>query len=247
MKPITLLLLGFSISCFGSPTITNSFESDFIGNKPVVLSFWRGDTRAITASTGITNLPATAQFLWQTNGMALSWWTNAATVSSVGDVSTTWTPGMDSGSDYYTFFFRAGGIYCPRGTIRMQGSPGNVPNAIPLPVPTIDFGTVTALNPPWATMSAVSNYVGSIEIGGGGIANEVDPIALPFASNALAVAQAAQSAADSKVPLIGTTGVAVGFRGESFTWQGVGIPTNYIVKVEYDGTNINFNIYEVAR
>jgi len=31
------------------------------------------------------------------------------------------------------------------------------------------------------------------------------------------------------------------------TWQGVGLATNYTVRAEFDGTNINFNVYEVAR
>ena len=94
---------------------------------PFVTDIWRGETIALTARTGISNIATTAEFLWQTNGMSSSWWRTNATVTASGDVTALWTPAMDPGASVYSFFFKAGGIYRPFGTIKMQGSPGTYP------------------------------------------------------------------------------------------------------------------------
>lgn len=61
---------------------TNSWDVDLQRNPPAVIDVWRGETVALCARTGITNLPASAEFLWQSPGMGTSWYsTNAVAVA----------------------------------------------------------------------------------------------------------------------------------------------------------------------
>lgn len=71
---------------------------------------------------------------------------------------------------------------------------------------------------------------------------EADPVALPVAESALvhAVNALPQAGGAMAGPLVldGAAGI---------TFCGVGLSTNFIVRVEHDGTNWNWNVYEVAR
>ena len=177
-----------------SAVYTNAWSVDLQRNPPAVIDLWRGETVALCARTGITNLPASAEFLWQSPGMGTSWYTTNAVATASGDVTALWTPAMDSGSASYSFFLRVGNgdLYRPRGTIKMQGSPGAVPNEIELPARAIDFAAVTVLNAPWTTLNdvdaAISDALEGYEPGGGGVIEEADPLALPVAESALALA-----------------------------------------------------------
>ena len=154
-KTILATVSMLALTSYSSPVVTNAWEVDFDNNAPIVLNVWRGDIRALTAQTGLTSLTNDAMFYWQSADMQSLWYSTNATVAASGDVSVTWDSGMDAGDPYYTFFVRAGGVYCPRGTIRMQGSPGATPNDLPLPVLRIDFDLVQALNAPWTTPADV--------------------------------------------------------------------------------------------
>lgn len=178
MKTIiaALLMLSIALSACASPIVTNAWEVDFDANAPIVLNVWRGDIRALTAQTGLTSLTNDAMFYWQSADMLTAWYETNATVSASGDVTAVWDSGMDAGDPYYSFFFRAGGVYCPRGTIKMQGSPGMDPHALPLPVQHIDFDLIDVLNAPWATPGDVATAFGSVV--------EHDPVAKPIAEAA---------------------------------------------------------------
>lgn len=80
----------------------------------------------------------------QTNGMAESWWKLDGN---------TFTPTNDVGAASYRFFIQAAGEggknYRANGTLRMLPSPGFVPNALPLPIHTLDFSQVEVKNAPW--------------------------------------------------------------------------------------------------
>lgn len=155
-----------------APAYTNFWTVNMPDNPPVVLDVWRGETIGLCARTGLKNAPAPASFLWQTPDMGSSWHVTNAAISADGDVSAIWSPTMDSGAETYFYFMRIGdSIYRPRGTIRMRGSPGAVPDEMPIPPRVIDFAAVSATNAPWITA-------------------ESDPLALP-------AAQAAQSAASA--------------------------------------------------
>ena len=182
----TIALLLVTASARGA-VYTNAWTVDLPRNPPAVIDVWRGETVALCARTGITNLPAAAEFLWQSPGMGAAWYTTNAVATASGDVTAVWTPEMDGGDASYAFFFRVGNgdLYRPRGTIKMQGSPGTVPNEIAIPPRVLDFATVTVLNAPWTTEADVLELLSDI---GGGVIEEADPLALPVAESALALA-----------------------------------------------------------
>lgn len=131
---------------------------------------------------------ATASLYWQTNGMGSAWWQSAATVTTAGVVTASWTPDMDAGADLYRWHLGVANaasstIYRAFGAFRMQASPGAAPNALAPPVRWIDFNAITVSNSPWATPADVAEAVDAIV--------EADPVAYPVATQALATAQAA--------------------------------------------------------
>jgi len=121
------------------------------------------------APLSLTN--ATATFYWYTNAVQNVWWTNAASVAASGSsVSFSWTPAMDVGASAYPFWVGvwASGATSPlwrvSGTIRVLGSPGLVPNSLPLPRQSIDFASITVTNAPWAApadLLSLSNALAS--------------------------------------------------------------------------------------
>jgi len=98
-----------------------------------------------------------ATLYWQTNGMGSAWWTAPASLgTSTGQLSAVWSATNDVGAASYSYFLGAqvpesGRVYSAHGTIRYRHAPGAEPNALPLPVQTIDFSLVEILNPLWAT------------------------------------------------------------------------------------------------
>lgn len=119
---------------------------------------------------------ATASLYWQTNGMGSAWWQSAATVTTDGVVSATWTPAMDVGADLYRWHIGVANaasatVYRAFGAFRMQGSPGAAPNVLDLPTRWIDFNAVTVSNAPWATPADVA------EATEGMLTTEADPVA----------------------------------------------------------------------
>jgi hypothetical protein len=123
------------------------WTADSSRSSQVAFDCYRGETLVFTPSlssygTSITNYTAT--LLWQTNGMGTAWWSTNVLA---------FTPSMDVGATRYTIFIRAamtnGVNYRANGTITMRNAPGFTPNTLPLPVPSIDFATVTPTNAPW--------------------------------------------------------------------------------------------------
>ena len=91
----------------------------------------------------------------QTNGMADSWWKLDGN---------TFTPTNDVGAAAYRFFIQAadggaGKNYRANGTLRMLPSPGFVPNALPLPIHTLDFSQVEVKNAPWPDGTKVEEAI----------------------------------------------------------------------------------------
>lgn len=111
-----------------------------------------------------------AAFHWQTNGMGGLYWSVPARIdtgSRPHRLVADFEPWMDCGAAKYDYFFRAGATngpvqYRAHGTIRMRGAPGETPNALPLPVPVLDFAKIAWTNAPWGE--------------GGGIVEETDPV-----------------------------------------------------------------------
>lgn len=170
-------------ACHAAPLLTLTHNASVVAPKPWVLDVWRGDSVTLTArlmqgDTPLT-LPqgATGTFYWQTNGMERLYWPAPASVSTNGQMSVAWTPLMDCGADSYKFFFAVNHdtaiLYRVFGTLRLQPSPGAVPNELPLPTYAIDFGAVVVTNAPWATIvdfvAATNELANAIKEGVGGI------------------------------------------------------------------------------
>jgi len=123
------------------------WTADSSRSSQVTFDCYRGETLQFVPSFAAYGSPITnytATLLWQTNGMGTAWWTTNILQ---------FTPAMDVGANKYTVFIRAettnGVNYRANGTITMRNAPGFTPNTLPLPVPSIDFATVTTTNAPW--------------------------------------------------------------------------------------------------
>ena len=118
---------------------------------------------ALTAYGRPLAIEGDARLYWQTNGMGAAYWSAPASVS--GNVMrAAWTPSMDVGArDYVCFIGIPGSIYSAAFRLRLRPSPGADPNALPLPVPRIDFATVEADNAPWATLADIDGLASTNE------------------------------------------------------------------------------------
>ena len=94
---------------------------------------YQGETILFTPSfleygTAVSTNGLACSFVWQTNGMASTWWTTNGTA---------FRPSMDVGASRYSFFIRAegtGGVnYRANGVLKMKASPGFTPNTLPPP------------------------------------------------------------------------------------------------------------------
>ena len=151
------------------------FNADAATPQTFQAAAYRGETLDIEARLTLRGAPlavadgASATMHWQTNGMGAAWWTASASVTTSGLVRARWTPAMDCGADAYRVFLGVadGGSnlsYRANMLLRMVGSPGETPNALPLPTPFIDFAKVAWTNAPWG------------EGGGGTLTEETDPV-----------------------------------------------------------------------
>lgn len=151
MKLKTLATLCLSASlllCVENAASAKTFDWP-IGSpaaKAETFTAYHGETVRfnLRLSGPMTNLAPVAIY-YQTNGMGRSeWFTVPGTV---------FAPSNDCGAATYRFFVRCldpdGVDYSANGTLRMLDSPGFSPSEVQLPVQTIDFAHVTALNAPW--------------------------------------------------------------------------------------------------
>ncbi|MBQ6926514.1 MAG: hypothetical protein IJQ73_17915 [Kiritimatiellae bacterium] len=136
------------------------FNADAAAPQTFQAAAYRGETLDIVARLTLRGAPlavadgASATMHWQTNGMGTAWWTAPASVTTSGLVRARWTPAMDCGADAYRVFLGVadGGSnlsYRANMLLRMVGSPGETPNALPLPVQVLDFAKIAWTNAPW--------------------------------------------------------------------------------------------------
>ena len=122
--------------------------------QPVAQTFaaYRGETLEFAPQFcgAMSNVTASALY-YQTNGMGTAWWQAGGLV---------FAPSNDCGAAAYRFFVRAadplGTDYTANGVLRMLDSPGETPNALPLPVQVLDFAAVEVANAPWPSAESVA-------------------------------------------------------------------------------------------
>ena len=143
------------------------FSADAAAPQTYQAAAYRGETLDIEARLTLRGAPlavadgASATMHRQTNGMGAAWWTAPASVTTSGLVRATWTPSMDCGADAYRIFLGVadGGSnlsYRANMLLRMVGSPGETPNALPLPVQVLDFSKISVTNEPWSSSSGLT-------------------------------------------------------------------------------------------
>ncbi len=157
IQPATAFCTLLSAFCLAQ-TVPLRWAAELGDARPARFTLVRGDTVELAAdlfAEGRPYLPATADaaLLWQTNGMGALWWEVPASVAS-NRVAATWTPAMDTGAASYLAHFRVGSstgsVFRAYARLAMQHGPGDPVNALPLPVPVIDFAKVVVTNAPWS-------------------------------------------------------------------------------------------------
>ena len=171
LKP-AVTALAIALATVASAAIPLSWPVETSRAKPAAFEVYQGETLDLEATLTSYGKPLTAPsdyaLYWQTNGMGRFYWsTNCTPIAGATNVMrATWRPEYDVGSRAYNCFIGApGSIYHAAFQLRLRPSPGAVPNALPLPTPTIDFASVTVLNPPWPTndlTSAVASNAAAI-------------------------------------------------------------------------------------
>ena len=126
--------------------------------QPATFEAYQGETLSFEAALKSHGKPLEApldySFFWQTNGMGSTYWEAPCPIDhqlpATNLLRATWHPSMDVGAKVYNCFIGSpSNIYHAAFQLRLRPSPGWTPNALPLPVPVIDFAKVRVLNPPW--------------------------------------------------------------------------------------------------
>ena len=141
-----------------SAAIPQRWDVELTAQPPQVITLQRprGETYELEAVLKIRGKPfapaiTNACIYWQTNGMENLYWSAPASVSN-NVLRASWLPSMDPGATTVRGYIGdPGHIYAAAFQFRFIASPGALPNALPLPVPVIDFAKVRVLNPPWPT------------------------------------------------------------------------------------------------
>ncbi len=163
MKLAALFFLSFTV-CLRAAILTDAWSLNINDHTSVQRTYKQGESidMRIILRNGLAPLDltgATARFYWFTNTTANVWWTNSVTISApkAGLVQSTWTPAMDTGAAMYYYWigvWQSGStspLWRVTGNIRMLPSPGFTPNALPMPVRTLDFAGLSVTNAPWVT------------------------------------------------------------------------------------------------
>lgn len=158
---------------------------------PVAFDRFHGESLHLTAEfVGFGEPPfapgADVRLWYQTNGMGSAWWSAPASIDS-NRVSAVWSPELDPGAERVNLFFGApSNAYCS-AVLRLRGSPGMVPNVLPLPVQRLDYAAIEVANAPYYTKSeadskiielapAPGNYAAVSNAAMNAVQTETDPV-----------------------------------------------------------------------
>lgn len=143
--------------------------------QPVMIDLYRGESIELKAT--ILNRGAALdvsgsepQLYWQTNGMGNAYWSAPASATS-NVLHAVWSATNDVGAASYNCFIgSSSGSYRAAFRLRMIAAPGHAPNTLAMPPKTLDFSTVTVLNPPYYTTSEIDEILADVAV------EESDPI-----------------------------------------------------------------------
>lgn len=150
------------------------WEADVAEAGTYQASFYRGETVDVSAQLTLGGRPfavpagASASMCVSTNDLRDVWvW--PATVTTGGLIRATWLPEYDPGASAVRGFLRVDVAgtnvnYHANFLFRLLGSPGAVPNELPIPVRVIDFAKVTWTNEPWSASGLTTNDVRAIAL-----------------------------------------------------------------------------------
>ena len=151
------MVLAIFVSGAATASVPLSWEVKPGHASPVAFDRFHGESLHLSAEfVGFSEPPfasgADVRLWYQTNGMGSAWWSVPASVES-NRVSAVWSPELDPGAERVTLFFGApSNAYCS-AVLRLRGSPGMVPNALPLPVQRLDYAAIEVANAPYYTKS----------------------------------------------------------------------------------------------
>lgn len=151
------MVLAIFVSGAATAAVPLSWEVKPGQASPVAFDRFHGESLQLSAEfVGFSEPPfapgADVRLWYQTNGMGSAWWSVPASVES-NRVSAAWSPELDPGAERVTLFFGApSNAYCS-AVLRLRGSPGMVPNVLPLPVQRLDYAAIEVANAPYYTKS----------------------------------------------------------------------------------------------
>ena len=200
MKKLAAFYLLLTTCLCASAQIPAQWNAETSADEPYSRTVFRGESLALTPEWTSGGRPLDTNgwaftAWWSTNGV--SWWGKGygpdPTLTVTGDPFA-WTPDMDTGARQHRLFIRAqspsGDVsYRANARLTMLDSPGYTPNALPLPIPMIDFGATAYLNAPWLLPDALLGFATEAWTLAAIAAHtppqvESDPIALPVANAA---------------------------------------------------------------
>ena len=148
-------LIAFGLAAIAQSAARGGVPTEWqvrIGPKATVYQAERyhGDALELRATLTSGGLPlvyqGAARLYAQTNGMGARWWDLAPVTVASNVLAATWRPEFDTGADVVDLFLGAPSNFQAHARIRFLPSPGAEPNALPLPVPVIDFAAVEVYN-----------------------------------------------------------------------------------------------------
>ena len=234
---LTMVSMAFALAALMAWAVPQEWSVDVSRVQPYQFNAYHGETMELKASFFLRGQPydvggADFALFWQTNGMGSAYWTAPATAAS-NTVSAVFTGAMDPGAPLvYGFLGSTGSNYRASFAIRFAASPGAVPNELPLPVPTIDFSKVDAINAPWATTNALDDATNSLTIA---LDEAVTNLELQIAANAAAATNytdSAQSALEASMALAAQA--ATNYTDAAALEINGNLSTNYYTAAETD-------------
>jgi hypothetical protein len=184
---IPLVSLALCAATFAAVPVEWTADIDQPAARPIAVGL--GETIRLVARLVRRGAPydpglADAALYLQTNGMGRTWLAVPASATS-NELSALYTPAMMGGAPVVSAFLGGrdadGGVYRAFALLRTYHAPGALPGAMPPEAPAdLDFSAFTVTNAPWTTpeavAAAIADALADYTPGGGGIAEETDPV-----------------------------------------------------------------------